>query len=187
MFSLIRNRQMRLQISRFKLPLASRWCTSTALSVVLLTTACTGIAPQVTQASHGLLGCWTASEVETYREDGSRSKTYGECSRFYTERQVSIVCTGPNSSQLSAIIFEYQLGSNNTYTQQIAAGGHSAYAATYTKPNEFTIKDNTLLVVSYPVVTSTIPGRTVSKMVARFTRNGDQAQPQSQCRPSKPQ
>ena len=155
---------------------------SAVLSLVLLFAAC---ATKDLQAPQALLGCWSISEVETYREDGTRSTAYGECSRFYTERQVFVTCLGPNANQLSTIDFEYKLESPNSYMQYVIGSSHPADTATYSKPHEFLIKENMLSVVSYPVVTSKVPGRTVTKMVARFMRDRTQGEQPSQCRPHK--
>ena len=153
-------------------------------SLALLVAAC---ATKDQQIPRMLLGCWTTSEVEAYREDGTRSTKYGECSRFYTERQVFVTCVGPNANQLSTIDFEYKLESPDSYTQYMIGSSHAANVATYSKPHEFLIKEDTLSVVSYPVAISKAPGRTIVKMVVRFTRNEIQGHQPSQCRPSKSQ
>lgn len=153
-----------------------------SLSLALLVAACATKDQKVLQV---LLGCWTASEVETYREDGTRSTTYGECSRFYADRQVFVTCVGPSANQLSTINFEYKLESPNSYMQYMIGSSHAANVATYSKPHEFLINEDTLSVVSYPVAISKTPGRTVVKMVARFMRAGIKVHHPSQCRPSK--
>ena len=131
-----------------------------------------------------LRGCWSNSEVETYRQDGTKSTVQGECTRFYDEERVLVTCLGPNANQMTTATFAVKLQSPSSYVQELVTSSHPAYAATYDKPHEFTLSGGSLTVVSYPVLTSTVPGRTVSKMVGRFSRI--EAVDSTQCRPRIP-
>lgn len=140
------------------------------------------------EAPVSLLGCWSNSEVETFREDGTKFTVNGECSRLYLKQRILVTCTGPKERQSSTLEFSYRLLSSDSYVQELVDSSdpaHLAHIAAYTKPHEFNIVGDMLVVVSYPDLKSNKPGRSVSKMVARFSRSGFQGD-SMQCSPSAP-
>jgi hypothetical protein len=144
------------------------------------TTASDNGRPSVTRAA--LQGCWTNSESRAFREDGSTSLQTGMTSVFYTEDRLYLTSIGPNPRQLSSMEYEYSVAPDGGYSQRMLASSHPSHTAQYRRPHQVRIAGDQLTTEIYPVMPSSVSGRTVTKIVTSFRRSKSTAQ---DCLPSK--
>jgi hypothetical protein len=129
-----------------------------------------------------LLGCWGNSTAETRFSDGVVHRAFSECTRFYSEAEISAACVGPNPGQISHLVLSYKMESDSTYSQQPRQGTHLAWSVGYLRPNEFAIDGDSLSVNSYPDATGRT-GRSITQLNVQFHRLSDVYVP-SQCVPT---